>query len=82
MEKTEMYWAVVEKVIANGSHGPYVVTRNEVLGSITFSLDPKVWREEVRPEPGTYVLLSQITKKRAGWRAGSGRFVTPSDTEH
>jgi len=81
MSHSESYQAIVEKVYRSGPHGPYAVAKNDALGSITFSLGKKVWEETIEPEPGTYVLLSQITKKRAGWRAGSGRFVRPSDTK-
>ncbi len=81
MKDNESCEAIVEKVIRKGPHGPYAVASNEELGSITFSLDSIVWKEGVLPDPGTYVLLSQITKKRAGWRAGNGRFVRPSDAK-
>lgn len=73
------YTVVVDKVISNGNHGPYAVGNAEDLGLITFSLTPKVWREKEWPEPGTYVVLSQVIKKRAGWRAQHGRFLQPSD---
>lgn len=75
------YQAVVEKVYADGPHGPYVVASSTDLGSVTFSLDSTVWQEKDKPEPGMYVMLSQIRKKRAGWRANHGRFVTPSDEQ-
>ncbi|MBN2093878.1 MAG: hypothetical protein JW740_00670 [Candidatus Zambryskibacteria bacterium] len=70
------YQAIVEKVIS-GRHGEYCHTRSKELGSVTFSLD--VWQEKIKPEPGTYVMLSQVFKKRAGWRAASARFLQPSD---
>lgn len=73
--------AVVEKIILGGKHGPYAVASSKEIGSVTFSLDRSVWQEEDRPEPGTWVMLSQLRKKRAGWRAQHGRFVVPSD-EH
>lgn len=79
MSKKLCYRAVVEKIIEGGRHGPYVVARSDELGSVTFSLDDPVWRESGRPEPGTCVMLSQIRKKRAGWRAYRGRFIGPSD---
>lgn len=77
--RNECYEATVDKIIAEGKHGPYAVARSEELGSITFSLDPEVWREESWPEPGICVLLSNVFKKLAGWRAGCDRFVRPSD---
>ena len=73
------YEVVVEKIIPNGNHGPYGVGKVDDLGPVTFSLKPEVWKEKVWPEPGTYVVLSQVIKKRAGWRAQHGRFLQPSD---
>lgn len=75
------YQVVVEKIIPGGQHGPYAVGHSEELGSVTFSLDRKVWQEEDWPEPGVYVVLTKIRKKRAGWRAYRGRFVKPSDEQ-
>lgn len=75
------YQAVVEKIIRGGKHGPYAVARTDEIGSITFSLDGNVWQEKDWPEPGMYVMLSQIRKKRAGWRAQHGRFIEPSDDQ-
>lgn len=72
---------IVEKVIPDGLHGPYAVTNLEGLGCVTFSLDSKVWQESDWPEPGTFVVLSKIRKKRAGWRAQCGRFLKPSDEQ-
>lgn len=78
----ENYQAVVEKIIRDGSHGPYAVARSPGLkGSITFSLDASVWQEEDWPEPGMYVVLTSLRKKRAGWRAKHGRFVKPSEEQ-
>ena len=77
----DFYQAVVEKIIPSGKHGPYAVARHEdeAIGVITFSLDAKVWQEKQYPEPGTIVVLSEVCKKRAGWRAMNGRFLKPSD---
>jgi hypothetical protein len=80
MEK-KGYQAVVEKIIPGGKHGPYAVARSDELGSVTFSLDKDVWQEGDWPEAGTCVMLSQIRKKRAGWRAQHGRYVEPSDEQ-
>ena len=77
----ERYEAVVEKVIPNGNHGPYAVAKHEVLGLITFSLTQPVWKESHYPEGGSIVILSEINKKRAGWRANSGRFFKPFDEQ-
>jgi hypothetical protein len=75
------YKAIVEKIIYDGKHGPYAVARAEKIGTVTFSLDRNVWFEKDFPEPGTYVFLAELRKKRAGWRAYYGRFIEPSDEE-
>jgi hypothetical protein len=81
MTQKQNHRAIVEKIIPDGAHGPYAVAFSEELGSVTFSLDPGIWLEQEWPERGTYVILSCIRKKRAGWRAHSGRFLTPSDEQ-
>lgn len=73
--------AIVQKIVRDGKHGPYAVAKSEELGSVTFSLGEDVWSEKDMPEPGTFVLLSDLRKKRAGWRANSGRYVKPSDEQ-
>lgn len=83
--ESKSYTVVVQKTIRNGKHGPYAVASSDELGSITFSLDPPVWQEEDWPEGGSVVVLSRVSKKRAGWRANRGRFLQPSDepaTQH
>ncbi len=76
------YQAIVEKIISDGRHGPYAVARSEKLsGSVTFSLDPKVWQGDDWPVPGTCVMLLQVRKKRAGWFANQARFVEPEDEQ-
>jgi len=71
--------AVVQKVI-DGKHGCYAVANSDKIeGSITFSLDPTVWKEKVYPQEGYMVVLSDIRKKSAGWRAHSARFLRPND---
>ena len=71
--------AVVQKV-AEGEHGLYAIaTSPEVKGSITFSLVNGVWQDRGVPDKGMHVMLSDLRRKRAGWRAMSGRFVRPSD---
>lgn len=79
MSSEKNYQAIVEKIIPEGRHGPYAVATNEELGPITFALDNSVWQGEDWPEAGIYVVLSQIRRKRAGWRAAKGRFFGPSD---
>lgn len=68
---------VTEKVVLDGKHGPYAVGRDSKLGVITFSLKPPVWQEGEYPETGTIVEVSDIQKKKAGWRAKSARIVRP-----
>ena len=77
----ESYRAIVQKVFPDGRHGPYAKATSETLGTVTFSLKPPVWEEKRFPDEGTYVILSGLTKKRAGWRADSGRFLRPSDEQ-
>ena len=81
MANEKSYQAIVEKIIRNGRHGPYAVAHSKELDSITFSLDRLVWQEDDWPEPGMYVMLTQVRRKRAGWRANRGRFVIPSDEQ-
>lgn len=74
--------AVVQKVVPSGNHGPFAVaTSEQIEGSITFSLEPTIWQEDEWPEQGTVVLLGKLRKKRAGWRAKTGRFFRPSDEQ-
>ncbi|MFZ2048981.1 MAG: hypothetical protein WAV25_01625 [Minisyncoccia bacterium] len=71
--------AVVQKVV-DGKHGCYAVaTSSKIEGSITFSLDPDVWQEKAKPQEGYEVVLGDIRKKSAGWRAHSARFLRPED---
>ncbi len=80
MTDTTRYRALVEKIIVNGKHGPYCVARSTDIGPITFQLTESVWNEQIWPEHGTYVMLSGLMKKKAGWRASSARFEIPSDS--
>lgn len=83
----EEYTAVVQSVIPRrepeGKHerGPYVVTKCDKFDTVTFSLDEVTWKEKRSPRPGDVVVLSQITKKRAGWRADSARFFSLADEQ-
>lgn len=77
----EFYKAVVQGVFPKGKHGPYAIASSkEVKGRITFSLT-EAWEEDEFPEPGHFVILSGLTKKRAGWRAQHARFFKPEDEE-
>lgn len=73
--------AIVQSV-RDGPHGKFAIATCEgVEGSITFSLDKSVWQESDEPEPGSVVWLSDLRKKRAGWRAMCGRYLRPSDQQ-
>jgi hypothetical protein len=73
------YRLIVQKVVNNGKHGAYAVARHEKLGSVTFSLEKEVWQEKRFPSQGSEVVLSDLERKRAGWRAMSARFLRPED---
>lgn len=74
--------AVVQKIIQEGDHGPFAVATSESIdGSITFSLEPTVWKENEWPEQGLVIVLGKLRKKRSGWRAKEGRFLKPSDEQ-
>jgi len=81
MTTREEYRGIIDRVIRGGQHGPYAVAKTKELGFVTFALAEPVWAEAQWPEPGTYVVLSGLTKKRAGWRASHGRFLRPSDEQ-
>jgi len=82
MGNVQSYKALVEKVILDGRHGPYAVARTEALKDpVTFSLERNVWNESIHPDEGAYVMLSQVRKKRAGWRAERARFFEPADEQ-
>ena len=74
--------AVVQDVISDGTHGPYVIATSEyVIGSITFSLKSDVWGENREPEQGNLVVLSDLDKKTSGGRARQPWYYTLA-TEH
>ncbi len=82
MEKIVAIRAVVERVIREGKHGPFVVaTSDAITGSVTFSLEPTVWQDDEWPEEGAVVYLTKLRKKRAGWRAKQGRQWLLSDEQ-
>ena len=84
MNKNTQIEAIVERII-KGQHGRFIVTRTKgFAGSVTFSLENGVWQEDEDPEPGTYVILSDIRKKRGRsgydqWRSYKARFFRPGD---
>jgi hypothetical protein len=81
MAKKRSVQATVQKIV-NGRHGRYAVaTSEDVLGSITFSLDFPYWKEIDDPDPGTIVSLSNLRKKRDGWRAMRARDLQPNEKE-
>ena len=76
----ESYVAEVDKVVPDGKHGPYAVAYCEQLGQlISFSLERASWEEKRWPSGGSIVVLTDLEKKRLGWRANKGRFFRPSD---
>jgi hypothetical protein len=77
------YLAVVQKVIPRGRHGPYAVTTAKKIeeGSVTFSLNKPTWREGKWPEEGTIVVLTDLRRKKSGWRAENARCYQPTDEE-
>jgi hypothetical protein len=79
MSEEDTARGVIQKVVSKGLHGPYVVTKVEGLGSVTFALEKDVWDETDSPTPGEIVLLSKLREKRDGWRAMKARYVKPSD---
>ena len=83
VEKTS-YQAVVEKIVPGGRNGPYGVARTDPGPGqipVPFSLDKPFWQEEEWPEPGMFVLLERVRKKRDGWRSNRVRFIQPSDEQ-
>jgi len=72
--------ATVQKVFLNATGGPYVTAKAKgIRGSITFSLLEDVWQEHTVPQQGMIVVLSELHKRSAGWRAMSARLLTPAD---
>ncbi|MEX1014633.1 MAG: hypothetical protein WDZ80_05740 [Candidatus Paceibacterota bacterium] len=68
------------KATSEGEYGMFAIALSDkVKGSITFSLNNDVWQDNSFPEKGTIVVLSELRKKKAGWRAKSARFLTPDD---
>lgn len=87
-EVAEELQALIINVV-DGKHGFYAVTVASFNGEeiyLTFSLQKEVLEEEISfaPEvlsqlPGTHVVLSNIIKKRKGWRALHARFLNLSE---
>jgi len=76
------YLAIVQAVVREGKHGPYAVAiSSQITGSVTFSLSPDVWQESSEPQEGLEVILGDVRKKRAGWRAFFARFVRPTGNQ-
>ena len=48
-------------------------------GIITFTLNPKIWKETKQPKPGDYVVMTNVHTRANGDRAESARFFTPND---
>jgi hypothetical protein len=78
----DTFHAIVQSVHLRGPHGPYAFAMTEEgaeTKKVTFSLNENVWQESEMPEEGVYVVISQLRKKRKGWRAYHARFLTPAD---
>jgi len=75
------YIKAITQRVKEGREGRlYVVaTTEELKGSVTFSLDKSCWQENSMPERGTVVVLSELRKKKAGWRAMKARYFKPYD---
>jgi hypothetical protein len=70
------YEAVVQSVV-NGFHGPYAIVSvisGEFEGSVTFGLQPPIWNESRPPSGGEFVVISDLSEKRNGWRANRAWF--------
>lgn len=81
MDQHSAFVAVVQRVLP-GNHGRFAIaTCDTFVGSITFSLDSSVWLESSEPTNGMWVVLENLTRKPAGWRALSARFYRPSDED-
>ena len=70
--------------IIRSEKGDFVVTKSDEFteGSITFSLDSRVWCEDMNPERGDMVVLEDLIAKRTGqfkysWRAYTAHFLRP-----
>lgn len=73
---------IVQNVEVAGKHGPFAVATVDGLeGSVTFALSPPVWSAKDHPSPGSKVVLSDLTQKRAGWRAGGVKPYSFQDKE-
>lgn len=80
MTHEQQYQGIVDRIVSKGPHGPYAMAKVESLAlRVTFSLKKEVWQERIWPERGTVVVLSEVIRKRAGWRAQHVRFFRPDD---
>ncbi len=82
MKKVEevLVRAIVKEIVYRGKWGLYAVAiSNDVEGSIVFSPRKPYWNEEALPQLGMVVILSDLHKRRFGWRATRGRFMRPTD---
>lgn len=72
------------KAIKEGHRGPYFEAECKIekeIMMVTVSLNRDVWQEKAWPEGGMEVIISDIRKKRAGWRAFKARFYRLYDKE-
>ena len=85
-EQSAQQLRAVVQAVADGKHGPYAIAEADsssmwqpIDGSVTFAIAENVWAENVWPSAGEVVVLAQLRKKRAGWRAMKARFLQSSD---
>jgi len=78
---TQEYLGIVEVVVTTkGGNNRYARATVANIGVVTFSLQPPVWQEDMpSPERGTYVVMSNIYRKKGGWRAERCRLLRPGD---
>lgn len=77
-----MYLGSVTSV-KKGKQGMYAIAVcDTVAGSVTFSLNASVWQEKKRRvRIGDKVVLKNLRRSSAGWRAMSVRLMRPEDEQ-
>jgi hypothetical protein len=69
---------IVDRIVPDGPHGPYAVTKTDdprIGGFITFGMgnEENAWTEKIWPSEGDAIHLSNLKKRRGGWRAEKAR---------
>lgn len=75
-----LHKGIVKKVIEDGPHGPYLVTRR-VSDNASITVSQKYWMDAWPPERGRFVMLGEIGGKPAGLRADFARLWCETDDE-